>query len=420
MADDEKRDENLHELDREPATGSVDSNDTEQRASTAWGGNNHADAETPTDETGQSVADERTDDIHHEKQAISPVHDDISPASIPMSTRPREVAKANHTVAQDDLPKPGPGLMVLQWLTYAFWGWTVFSLSGLVLVVVAGLLNQNASDWTGGIAYLLAAVIVLFIISLVTDAFYAHAEKKHVRTGGTSVIMIIHAVLFALFAIGSLIAAVFGLVSLLINDTSGSTGPLTTIVSGSIIAVIYGLTLLRTLRPRWIKAVVPMYWIAMSVAVILTVALAIAGPVAQARLQNEDRLVEEGAPDVARVINSYTDDHGKLPRSLSDLTSVSQEAQQLIDDHRITYQPGELVSPAQTKLNVGANPSTSSTQYPVYHYTLCVDYKAKDDTPDYASYEPSSTQKYRTSLSTYGHKAGHVCYELQTGYTYNY
>lgn len=430
MPDEGKRDENVQKFDQEPASGTLNDDpntvdDTEQRATSAWGGS--APVEPEKDDTTDSSHVESSADREETKREdgrapLDPIHADIQPATIPMSTRPREAApdKPVETDA-DELPKPGPGLMVLQWLTYAFWGWTVLSLSGLILIVVAGLLNQHASDWIGGIAYLLAAVIVLFVISLVTDVFYAKAEKRHARTSGTSVIMIIHAVLFALFAIGSLIAAVFGLVSLLISDTSGSTGPLTGIISGSIIAVIYGLTLLRTLRPRWIKSVVPMYWALMSLAVIVTVALAVIGPVAQAKLQNEDRVVEQGTPDIARAVNSYANRQAKLPRSLNDLTSVSADAKTLIDENNVTYTPGNKIESNAKKTNVPTSTLMLQTPTPVFHYKLCVNYKAKDDTSsDYASYRPDSSQLYPTTVSTYGHPAGHVCYDLQTDYIYNY
>jgi hypothetical protein len=426
MPDEEKRDDNLHELDKEPATGSLDNpsssnDDTEQRASSAWGGNNHTELEK--DDAANSLdTDVKSGEPRDHTFPISPLHGDIAPATIPMSTR-QNTATPNESaelVANEELPKPGPGLMVLQWLTYAFWGWTVLSLSGLVLVVVTQLLGQGSTDWVGGIAYLLAAVIVLFIISLVTDLFYAKAEKKHARSSGTNVIMIIHAVIFALFAIGSLIASVFGLVSLLINDTSGSTGPLTTIISGCIIAVLYGLTLLRTLRPRWIKSVVATYWILMTLTTIIIVALAIIGPAAQARLQNEDKVVEAGAPMIAEAINSYANHQAKLPKSLGDLTSVSSDAQKLIDEHKVTYIPGNKID-TTNKTDYNVNSSIYKSQTAVFHYTLCVDYKTTDGSPDYyTSYRSTgSDNRYPTSISTYGHKAGHICYDLQTDYLYS-
>lgn len=427
MADEEKHDDNFQEFDKEPATGSMgdsnDTGDTEQRASSAWG--NSSPVEPEKSDTSDSFNVEvKRDEPSSDKPPVTPLHNDISPATIPMSTRPREATPNQPIDAKnaDELPKPGPGIMVLQWLTYAFWGWTVLSLSGLVLTVVSQLLNQNSENyWLGGIAYLLAAVIVLFIISLVTDLFYAKAEKKHARTGGTNVIMIIHAVIFALFGIGSLIVAVFGFVSLLLNDTSGSTGPLTSIISGVIIAALYGLTLLRTLRPRWIKAVVPIYWVVISLTIITSVTLGIVGPAAQARLQNEDRVIEEGLPDLADSINSYAEKQKKLPSSLSDLTSLSEDAQKLVDEKKVTYNPGNELKVSS------ANDSSGDTIIraplaPVYHYELCVDYKAKDNygsSYDYASSKYNDGQ-YSTRISTYGHKAGRVCYDVQTDYMYDY
>ncbi len=429
MADEEKHD-NLQEFDKEPATGSLNDassdsatpNDTEQRASSAWGG-------SPSEPEAKTENDEKADTPQTDKAPINPLHDDIAPATIPMSTRPFDAPAAQQqsgTVVTDELPKPGPGLLVLQWLTYAFWGWTVLSLSGLVLTVVSQLLNQTSENyWLGGIAYLLAAVIVLFIISLVTDIFYAAAEKKHARSSGSNVIMIIHAVIFALFGIGSLIVAVFGFVSLLLNDASGSTGPQTSIISGIIIAALYGVTLLRTLRPRWIKGVARLYWIVMTLAIITTVALGIVGPAAQARLQNEDRVVEEGVSDISDAVNSYADKKAKLPSSLKDLTSLSESAQKLVDENKVTYTPGEEVT-SKIKTPLSPVEPTSyrvGSQKPVFHYELCVEYKTKDGSSDYYSYSSRSAAEdgqYPTRVDTYGHKAGRVCYDVQTDYVYDY
>lgn len=428
MADEEKHD-NFQEFDKEPATGnlndapsdSTNSDSTEQRASSAWGDSGQSEPEK-NDTSDSFNVEVKRNEPSGDKPSVAPLHDDIAPATIPMSSRPLGATPNEPVDAKnsDELPKPGPGLLVLQWLTYAFWGWTVLSLSGLVITVVSQLLNQTSENyWLGGIAYLLAAVIVLFIISLVTDIFYASAEKKHSRSNGTNVIMIIHAVIFALFGIGSLIVAVFGFVSLLLNDTSGSTGPMTSIISGVIIAVLYGLTLLRTLRPRWIKAVAPMYWVVMTLAIIVTVTLGIVGPAAQARLQNEDTVVEAGLPDIADSINSYATKNERLPKSLSDLNSLSESAQKLVDENKVTYTPGKELKANST------NSKTNDTVIrapvaPVFHYELCVDYKAKDGGDSYSYRSSTYDQQYSTSISTYGHKAGHVCYDVQTDYMYDY
>src|SRR5680860_463031 len=99
-----------------------------------------------------------------------------------------------------------PGIIVLQWLTYAFWGLTVFATSLLSASVIAYFITPtNNNDFS---AYATAAVLVLLPISVICDIFYSKQEPEH-KTGASSIIMIIHAVFFALFSIGALIAIVF-------------------------------------------------------------------------------------------------------------------------------------------------------------------------------------------------------------------
>lgn len=390
---------NLHSIDREPATGEASSRDTTE----------HADL---SHRLAADSADER------------PVVTDIPVADRPDTSQP---AATPASAVIEDLPHPGPGMMVLQWLVYALWGWTVLALSGLVILVVNQLLAKNdngVSYWYGdGISYLLAAVIVLFIISLACDLFYARAERKHARTTGTNVIMIIHAVLFALFGIGALISSVFGGVRLLIGDTADTSGAVASILSGGIIFVLYGLTLLRTLRPRWIKGVVTVYWLLMATALVAGVVLGVMGPAAQARLRAQDAVIENALPSLAESINVHANETGTLPRGLNELTNLDQygdgsDVKRLIDENLVQYKPGEKL-PLATAQGMGTiKPGVDwqdGTVATIYHYQLCVDYKTAYGTSDSSSsYRQNKGQPYDTHISTYGHRAGNTCYDVQT------
>ncbi|MES2876244.1 MAG: DUF2304 domain-containing protein [Patescibacteria group bacterium] len=417
---DEDANNRFNSFDREPPTSSTPQPDTTEHADL-----NHrleadsSDEQPTTTQFGHASA--------QPTPAATPAIE--QPAAVPVTP----VASAPVApVAASELPHAGPGLMVLQWLTYAFWGWTVLSLSGLVLLVVNQLMTKIGSDgasmgywFGGGIAYLLAAVLVLFVIALICDIFYSRAEKKHARSSGTNVIMIIHAVIFALFGIGALIMSVFGVVSLMIADTTDAASTISTIISGAIIFVLYGLTLLRTLRPSFVKGVVPMYWGAMTLAIIVSVILGVVGPAATARLQSQDLAVEQGLPGVARAINDYTDENSKLPATLSDLDSslsdsgYNEEANELIEKDSVRYTPGErIVGTEQNVAMFSPGSQLGGTVATAYGYTLCVTYKAADDSGVYNSspYTPEG-QKYPTSIETYGHRAGEVCYDLQTADT---
>ena len=79
------------------------------------------------------------------------------------------------TIAKDkaskhEQPKPMAGNIILQWLTYAFWGWALLGINWLIFIVVFSLLAHQ--DQTEVIPYAIAAVLVLLPISVVCDFFY--------------------------------------------------------------------------------------------------------------------------------------------------------------------------------------------------------------------------------------------------------
>lgn len=317
-----------------------------------------------------------------------------------------------------------PGVLVLQWLTYAFWGWTVLALTWLTAVSVGFFINRESIEGYEStmVAYSLAAVIVLFVISLLCDIFYSRAEplRKH---GAAMVIMIIHAVIFALFGIGALIVAVFAVVRLLIGDggssSYGDSGAVTTLITGLIIAVVYGATLLRTLRPFKLKRSGLVYWIFMAVVTIAITTLGIAGPTWNARVTRDDRLIERNLPQVSEAISSYTAKSDKLPATLADVRDqVSGDARSLIDRNLVEYKPGKKVETNAQDLPLGAAESRPITIPPdeiPYRYTLCVTYKAKKGSSStYPAYAPVDN----VSPQTYQHDAGRVCYDLVTSYGY--
>ncbi len=320
-----------------------------------------------------------------------------------------------------------PGVLVLQWLTYAFWGWTILALAWLTAISVGFFLNPSSSEYYQSemVAYSLAAVIVLFVISLICDVFYSRREVLQ-KTGGAMVIMIIHAVIFALFGIGSLIVAVFAIVRLLIGDSDGSSygdsGALTTLITGSVITLVYGATLLRTVRPFKLKRSGLVYWIFMAVVTISITVLAIAGPTWNARMTRDDRLIERALPRLSDTINNHTAKADALPQTLAEVRDeASEEARQLIDRNLVEYTPGKKVKQPDTNgedmplVSPASKPVIAPVDNDAYSYTLCVTYKAKKGSDAYPAME--RVRYSQTSPDTFYHQAGRVCYDLVTNYS---
>jgi len=263
--------------------------------------------------------------------------------------------------------------------------------------------------------YALAAVIVLFIISVVVDAVYSRREPLR-KQGAAMVIMIIHAVIFALCGIGALITAVFAVINLVLGTNwDGNEGALTVLTTGGIIAVVYGATLLRTLHPAWLKRAGLYYGLFMALVTGGITTLAIAGPAVHAHETKNDRLIERALPEVSNSIRNHTAKADALPATLDEIKeTMSSDAKQLVALGLVEYTPGKKIDAPSAKNGIEPMIYPSPSQ-DAFEYSLCVTYKADNIQPAIdLAYMPGRS----TAPNTYSHPAGRVCYDLVTDYAY--
>lgn len=298
---------------------------------------------------------------------------------------------------------PGAGLIVLQWLTYAFWGWTVLGMSTLTVITLQFYIDNNPYLNTVS-AYAVAAVLVLLPISIVAEFFFSKKETAKKR-GVSSAIMIIHAVIFALFGIGAIITAVFAVVSMIISADSMQ-GKQVTLISALIITLLYVLTFIRTLIPEKIFKFRFLYPIAMSIIVVIIVGLSIGGPIMQANVTRNDKLIANNLNSVNTAITRYVDDNNKLPDSLTTL-NLSGDAKKLITDNLVVYKD-------DGKVSIKSNYSSNSYQV-YFRYQLCVVYKQASSNDKYSIGATNQDYSEFLYVSEYNyHPAGEYCYKLQT------
>jgi len=335
------------------------------------------------------------------------------------------------------------GLLVLQWLSYAFWLWFAVSTAWLAGVVINYYVSHShAYEWGGQLAYPLAAVIIMLIISLVTDWFYAKHEPAK-KTGGANIIMLLHVVPFVLFAIGSLITLVFSLITMLLNSdpVNNVDGPLQVMLVAAVTAVLFGIISARAFlgERRRARTIV---WIVAGVLALGFIIASIAGPAAEAGRTKRDRLIETALPSLSSDIREYTVKYNKLPAKLSDVThnntSSAAAVQKLIDQNLVTYKPNSLPAEDGNSFTPGDDPvamngsskTSSSTAYPNdytqakhYFYQLCTTYQyEKKSRYNYADNRPTYTTdlssgatadyRYDYVSSISEHPAGQVCYNL--------
>jgi type II secretory pathway pseudopilin PulG len=307
------------------------------------------------------------------------------------------------TVEQVSMPKVEtetavntPGVIILQWLSYAFWGWLILALIWLMGVIFTHAILGSSSNET--VPYAIAAGIVLLPIAFLTDFFYRKHEPVK-KTGIAMVIMVIHAVLFALLAIASLIVTVFTGLNSFIDTSSNIDAKLVTIFTALGATLFYALTLIRVLNPFKSKKPVFVYSLVLVAATILLLILAIVGPFLQTIATKNDRRIEQNLSSVNQEISSYTQTNAKLPTSLSQVNFKDEGARLLVKDGLVSYQT------ETSAVNVYSSPNSVE-----YRYQLCVTYKDKDSSMNTSN--SSYQNDYPSYLIVAGHGKGQVCYKL--------
>lgn len=300
------------------------------------------------------------------------------------------------------------GVIVLQWLTYAFWGWLIVALIWLVGIVLAdALLNESVDDI---VPYSLAATIVLLPIAFLTDFFYRRHEPVK-KTGAATVIMVIHAVIFALLGIGALIGAVFMALAMMLRDGDIHEGQIVTLITLLFAVVLYVFAFLRTINPFNSKKVAFFYGIGMLVISAAAILFGIFGPIVTSIQLRDDRRIERHLSSVQDVVDDYIQTNKKLPENLNTLDYDGEEqAQALVDDNLVTYK----------KINEGKvlesdDFSSLYNKQNVFRYQLCVEYKkaSPEYTQSYSYRERSSDDEYTSRVLTSRHPEGGICYKLQ-------
>lgn len=311
------------------------------------------------------------------------------------------------TQAPQVKPQNSAGVIVLQWLTYAFWGWTLLAVNWLIFMVVFSILKHQ--DVSSMIPYAIASVLVLLPISFVCDLLYGKREPAK-KTGAAVLVMVVHAVIFALFSIGSLIAVVFNIVQMTISTSNDTETLVAWMVSFCICALLYAFTFLRTLNPRPTLHLTKIYPISMSAVIVGLIVAAFVGPVAISAQTKNDRDITDNLSYVSSAIGEYINENKKLPNSLKDV-SFNEAAEAIVKNGLVTYIKEGASTSNKSKQNSAS--SISTDQY--YRYQLCVTYKEKDTRNSlYTSYgAQTSSDNYSLSPYTYGHPAGRVCYKLE-------
>jgi hypothetical protein len=351
----------------------------------------------------------------------TPINDMNAPQALPSQplntppqpiqpTMPQPIASTQFGQAQpqqDATPQANPpvnaGVIVLQWLTYAFWGWTILAMSWLTSMVYTSFLTDQ--DIGSSAAYSIASVLILMPISVIVENIYRKNEPVK-KTGPASIVMVIHAVLFSLFGIGAVITAAFFLVSM-ITTAGDSEFQIVGLLSALTISIFYAAALLRTLNPQKIKNVPKLFNIFTISTIGIICLLGIFGPIAQEARTKNDKLIRDNLSTVTRAISSYSQSNNKLPGSLSDLSNLQSSAKPLIENNLLRYTPN--IKPA-SRISSSGFYGNSGTQ--TFYYEICVTF-TEEKVSKY-NYDSFSDDEYSYTFNVSSHPKGESCQKLST------
>lgn len=319
------------------------------------------------------------------------------------STKAPELTTLTAVESKPDAERPtanshgavSPATLILQWLTYAFWGGTILALSVLTFLVIFNLINGSDSETAS--LYTLAAIIVLLPISLVCDALYQKREPRK-KIGASAAILAIHAVIFALVGIGILISGLFSIIGLITdsNTATQSNSQISWLISSLIVTALYAMVFVRTINPfksvQWFPRI---HAIAMSVVIVIFTVLAFTGPFADTFKGKNDRFIRENIGTLSSAIDQYVQSEETLPRSLNELSLRDEGAKRLVDEQLVTYKQDTATADD-------------------FRYQLCVQYTTDYKGTSYG-YDTSDVMSgnYRSYPSVeQGHDAGEHCYKL--------
>ncbi len=352
--------------------------------------------------------------VKHEPTAEHPVP---TPPATPV------VSVAEGTMASSGPAKPSTntaGTIVLQWMTYALWGWLILALIWLASLVFSNALLSATLDEV--VPYTIAATLVLLPIVFLTDFFYRKHEPLR-KTGAASIVMVIHAVIFALAGIGTLIGAVFIALSMVLGAGSAADNKsqLVGLLAAGLAAILYAAAFVRTLNYFKTMKFANWFAIAMVATSVVLIGFGIAGPFARSFSLRDDARIEASLPDVSEGINDHVRDKKALPDNLSQLGGLDADAKSLLDDNLVKYvKVGEETAATEPDDSPGAMIYPQVVQKN-FLYELCVTYKGSDDSSrggdDYYVNDLYREDEYQNSLTTYGHPEGEVCYKLRTAVT---
>ena len=297
-----------------------------------------------------------------------------------------------------------PAVAIFQWLTYAFWGWTAALTAALVTIVANFVLDGYSSDVASSIL-IIVAVVVLLPLALIFDHVFSRHERDH-KTGIGMLLMVLHAVIFALVAVGGLATALFsGVSAILFSDDIN--GNLTALATAATVMVLFGLIFLRIMRPVTKSGLRTVVRSVLLLIVGAALVGAIVGPAAQAVVRQQDERTLRALQNVDFVIGNYVIKQKSLPDTFQDAAretsdDTSREAiERSLTDGRLTY-TANIREPLKAEFET------------TLYYEVCATFDFADkDRGQFSFGLKADNDGFTQGITDISRDAGQTCYSLK-------
>jgi len=305
------------------------------------------------------------------------------------------VPSKKSTAKKSTAKQPTAGVFILQWLTYVLWAalglLATTALANLVALTLFGHTTPPLRD----VIFATVATIILLIFALVIDLLYSKREELK-KSGVSSVIMVIHSVLFTIGLVISLVAATYSLANSLTETGPSQIDSQVSLAVACIAILISVALILRTSligSPKLARTIGRLSLITIPT-VMLVISIFMVLP--KSNVGQNDLLIDNNIFMISYGISSYTDSEGKLPESLNDIELIDVD-RRIIDEELIEYRPN-------------TKPADDDRHY----YQLCADYKTSTENSPFLAKNVLAPDKNGYSLYTgpTRHPAGNFCYKI--------
>lgn len=310
-------------------------------------------------------------------------------------------------------------LVTIQWLSYTFWMFTIIAVAAISASTIPFFTDTTTASAPEFTTYAVVSALILLPIALVADIIYARMAPKK-RPPASSVVMVIHTVIFSVAALGGLISVVFLSVNSLLST---STSPiLAEVVTAAIIFLLFAGLSLRISRSH------PKRWLVLGfradviIVTLVAIGFAVAGPVGYGVITKQDRLARDAAIMLSSRISTSVNTNGTLPATIDAALEDESTYYSVFDDtigdaSKDLAKKGIITYTPNTTKPTEKYDSFSETTQKTFYYEICVTYNhalRKDVFNDYpAAIDSDGNSEYIPGDVA---EPGKKCYPLKAIY----